>query len=117
MTLALNKDRLALLYDFLAECPPFCDWNMPDSEDIVFKVTRSKVTAGHYRRENGKHEIAISTACCGWINELVRVMIHEMLHLHQAVVGMESSHAEHNAAFNLQAKILCKSFGLDPHMF
>lgn len=118
MTLALNKERLRLLYDFLSECPPFCDWNMPDGEEIIFKITRSKTTAGYHRKwSDGKHEIGISSACCGWINELIRVMIHEMLHLHQAVVGLESPHAEHNAAFHIQAKKLCKIFGLDPHMF
>lgn len=118
MALALNKERLALLYDFLVECQPFCNWKkMPASADVTFKVTRSKTTAGYYRRTNGRHEIGISSACCGWINEFVRVMIHEMLHLHQATSGMETPHAEHNMAFQKLAKRLCKDFGLDPHMF
>jgi hypothetical protein len=118
MTLALNKERLALLYGFLVECKPFCHWkNMPASAEITFKITRSKTTSGHYLRRNGKHEIGISSVCCGWINELVRVMIHEMLHIHQATSGMETPHAEHNAAFHKSAKGLCKCFGLDPHMF
>jgi hypothetical protein len=122
MTLALNKERLVLLYDFLSECPPFDKWNMPDSDDVIFKVTRSKDTSGYHKqwhigRKKDKHEIGISAYCCGWMNKLVWVMAHEMLHLHQAEVDMESPHTMHNAAFIKLGKMICKIHGYDPHEF
>lgn len=127
MTLPLNAERLALLYDFLAECPPFDKWNMPPSDEIKFVVTRSNSTRGYYVRPTGKHEIGISTVCCGWMNAVVWVMAHEMVHLHQGDVdkpgarkscgGMETPNAEHNAAFKKLAQIVCKIHGYDPHEF
>lgn len=122
MAMPLNKDRLRALYDFLSECPPFCDWNMPDSDDIIFKVTRSRDTRGYHKqwhrgRTKDKHEIGISSYCCGWMSSIVWVMAHEMLHLHQAEVGMESPHTMHNAAFQKLGHVICKTMGFDPHEF
>jgi hypothetical protein len=45
------------------------------------------------------------------------VMAHEIIHLHQALVGMESPCAEHNAAFNKLAAQVCKTHGFDPKSF
>jgi hypothetical protein len=122
MALPLNKERLVALYDFLCECPPFSDWNMPDSDDVIFKVTRDKNTAGYHKRwKRGRkrlqHEIGISGYCCGWVNRLVWVMAHEMLHMHQEEVGMESPHTAHNAAFKKLGIVICDVFGFDPHEF
>jgi len=120
--LPLNKDRLAAMYDFLNECPPFCDWNLPDSDDVIFKVTRDKSTAGYHKRwKQGRkklqHEIGISTYCCGWTNRALWVMGHEMVHMHQEELGMESPHTTHNEAFRLLGLEVCKVHGWDPHEF
>ena len=122
MALPLNKERLAALYDFLAECPPFCDWNLPGSEDVIFKVTRSRDTAGYHKlwkmgRKKLHHEIGISGYCCGWTNRVLWVMGHEMVHLHQAAVDMESSHTTHNEAFRQLGLDVCAVHGWDPHEF
>lgn len=122
MTLPLNKDRLKALYDFLVECPPYCDWNMPDSDDIIFKVTRSRDVKGYHKRwcrgrKKLQHEIGISGYCCGWTGHALWVMGHEMVHLHQNDVGMESPHAQHNAAFQALGRQCCEIHGWDPHEF
>src|ERR1035438_1998415 len=113
MTLALNRERLALVYDFLDACPPFCDWNMPDSDDIVFKIVRSADTRGWYNTIKGRHVIAISVRCVGTTRTLVEVMAHEMSHLHQAHVGMETPHAQHNNAWHKLADEICRIHGFD----
>lgn len=123
MSISLNPERLALLYEFLAECHPFCDWNMPPSDEVKFVVTRSKKTRGHYRewRDGRKqwHEIGISVNCCGWIYTLAEVMAHEMVHLHQATTKPRSDTpgVEHNAAFFKCAEQVYKAFGFNPQSF
>ena len=48
---------------------------------------------------------------------VVWVMAHEMLHLHQANVGMESAPTTHNAAFRKLGTLICKIHGYAPHEF
>jgi hypothetical protein len=122
MSIALNTERLELLYDFLAECHPFCDWNMPSSDEVKFVVTRSKKTRGHYREWKGtsiRHEIGISVHCCGWIYTLAEVMAHEMVHLHQVTTKPRSDTpgVEHNAAFFKLAEQVHTAFGFNPQSF
>jgi len=115
--LPLNTERLALAYDFLCECPPFDNWNMPHSEDVIFRLNRATDTRGWYNTINGKHVISISTRCVGWTKTLFEVMAHEMSHLHQAAVGMETPHAEHNKAWHKLADEICKVHGFDRLLF
>jgi hypothetical protein len=117
LTLALNKERLALCYDFLEETVPFCDWNMPPSEHVEFRLVRSLDTRGWYNTIKGKHVIAISTNCVGTVKTLFEVMAHEMVHLHQADVGMETPHAQHNRAWHKLADKVCQCHGYDRLLF
>jgi hypothetical protein len=45
------------------------------------------------------------------------VMAHEMVHLHQRDVCMETPGAQHNAAFNKLAAKVCRLHGFDPKLF
>lgn len=122
LTLPLNKERLIACYDFLSACPPYCDWNLPDSEDVIFKVTRSRNEKGYHKlwyrgRKKDQHEIGISAYCCGWTNQVLWVMGHEMVHMHQEEVGMGSPHNDHNAAFKALGIECCQIHGWDPHEF
>jgi hypothetical protein len=116
MTLRLNKEMLAACYDFVVACPPFDRWNLPPSEDVVFKVIRSNTTRGWYTFKNGRHTIAISQNCVGHTISLLSVMMHEVLHLHQKHNCLETS-AMHNAAFQKDALRICKIHGFDPALF
>ena len=117
MSLPLTRDILRAAYAYLAETPPFNRWNMPDAEDIEFRVSRSNDTCGTYEKVKGKHVIGASSALIGWTNSLMALVAHEMVHLHQNHSGMESPHAEHNAAFHKLAKRVCDVHGFDPKLF
>lgn len=116
MTLPLNRDTLAAAYDYLVTTPPFSRWNMPESEEIRFVVDRHPGRCGGYRRENGRHVILISSRCVGFSDTLIRCMAHEMVHLHQGDVKMETG-AEHNRAFWKLAERVCKVHGFDERLF
>lgn len=116
MTLPLTPDTLKAAYDYLATTPPFSKWNMPDSDDVRFRVTRHKDRFGHYCRVGGKHEIVVSTHLVGRTDGLMQTMAHEMVHLHQAEACMETP-AQHNAAFRRLASAVCRFHGFDEKVF
>lgn len=116
MTLPLTPDMLAACYDFLCTTPPFNKWNLPDSEDVVFRVGRDPKLLGWYKLDDGRHVIGISETTIGHTFSLVMVMAHEMLHLHQKDTRIETR-AQHNAAFRKLARVVCRFHGFDPKLF
>lgn len=116
MTLPLTADTLRAAYDYLETTPPFNGWNLPPSEDIVFKVTRSKHNMGEYYERNGKHHIAVSSLLVGHTATLIALVAHECVHLHQRISCMETR-TMHNEAFRKLAARVCKAHGFDPKLF
>jgi hypothetical protein len=120
MTLPLTKEMLAAAYDFLCTTPPFSKWNLPDGEDVVFKITRSRSEFAHYRFVDGRHTISVSSAAVGHPATLIRIMAHEAIHLHLEMTGMESKGGDsntHNMAFRKLASHVCRIHGFDPKEF
>jgi hypothetical protein len=117
MSLPLNPEMLAAAYSYLSVTPPFNRWNLPDAEDIIFRINRSIDTQGYYCREGKRHVISISTRRTGRSSSLIEVMAHEMIHLHQRDVQMDSPTAQHNAAFLKIAARVCHIHGFDLKLF
>lgn len=116
----LNPEVLAGAYDYLCACEPFRQWNLPDSDDIKFRATKSRDTFGQYTWNNGKHQIDISGACISHTSSLMWVMAHEIIHLHLQMTGMESRSSDpnvHNAAFRKLAHVVCRLHGFDVKAF
>lgn len=119
MTLPLTMETLAAAYDYLCTTPPFCDWNLPDAEEIDFKVSRRVSEFGRYQWV-GKHTISMSSKTIGQTTTLLRYLAHEMVHLHLEITGMESKSGGlniHNTAFRKFAAQACKFHGWDPKAF
>lgn len=119
MTLLLTKEVLAAAYDFLSLTEPFRKWNLPDSEDVMFKVTKAKSHFAQYVWD-GSHCIEVSSACVGHTSTLMETMAHELIHLHLRLTGMESRSDNpnvHNAAFRKLAALVCGCHGFDPKGF
>lgn len=116
MPLTLTKEVLAAAYDYLNVTPPFCHWNLPDSEDVMFRVGRAKNTRGWYRKVGDRHEITMSRSCIGQSDSLIRTMAHEMIHLHEEHAGACGA-GMHSAAFNRWAEQVCKVHGFDVRLF
>jgi hypothetical protein len=118
MTLPLSRDVLAAAYDYLCTTQPFSEWNLPDSEDVKFRVIKSPDVRGWYLLgQDGSHTIAISSRCIGRTQSLIETVAHEMVHLHQGDVKMDTPNAQHNRAFWKLADIVCEAHGFDPKLF
>lgn len=115
MTLRLTPETLAAAYDYLRTTPPFDRWNLPESEEVTFRVTRSKDTCGHYwfTAPNG-HQIDISLRLNRTTAGMLSTMAHEMVHLFQANSCMRLSHDD---AFHKLADQVCKLHGFDRGVF
>lgn len=115
----LTVETLRAAYDYLNSTPPFNKWNLPDSEDLKFKVARDPNHFGwctYWRGKKQRHVIAISSKCVGHTSSLMRIVAHEALHLHQYLTG-QSKGGEHNAAFYKDAETICRIHGFDQKGF
>lgn len=120
MTLPLTPETLAAAYDYLRTTPPFSKWNLPEAEDVLFKVARTRHKQGWYQWDGKRHTITASTGRISHSLTLMALMAHEMIHLHLEEIGMESragSNDTHNAAFRVLAARVCKFHGFDPKAF
>lgn len=119
MTLPLTPEMLAANYDFLRTTPPYRRWTLPPSSDVKFRVTRDPGRRGHYRRDRyGRSEIAVSGRSIGHTHSLTEIMGHEMIHLHEDILGiLYKTNAEHSGFFRRQAARACKFHGWDPKLF
>jgi hypothetical protein len=118
--MTLTPEILAAAFDYLRTTKPFSSWNLPDSEDVEFKVSRGQAEFGHYRWNGHKHTITASTAAIGHTDTLMRLMSHEMIHMHLEATGLESRRGGsnvHNAPFRKFAAQVCKCHGFDPKAF
>jgi hypothetical protein len=116
MSLPLTPELLAACYDFLAATKPFCNWQLPDSETIQFKVLRTRERYGDHQMDGSQHVIRVSSGKVGHTMTLVETMAHELIHVHMAETGMAGS-AEHGAAFHRLAEQVCRVHGFDPKDF
>lgn len=119
MTLPLTKETLAAAYDFLVTTPPFNTWNLPPSEDVGFKVTRSRRWFARYRWDGTRHTIEVSSNAVAYSDTLLAKMGHEMVHLHLEELGMDGRGSEdtHSGAFRSLAAEACSFHGWDPKAF
>jgi hypothetical protein len=117
MTLKLMPDILRAAYAFLCETEPFRNWNLPDPEDVAFKVARDKTAFGWHTFDGIKHTIFVSENLVGHTDSLFRLMGHEMIHVHEQHSGACKRGVEHSKAFNRWAAQVCRVHGFDPKLF
>jgi hypothetical protein len=117
MTLKLTPEVLAAAYEFLCTTDPFKNWGLPDGDEIVFKVAKSKDLHGWHTVKRGKHHIAISAAGVGHTTSLIQTMAHEMIHLYETIAKLTPSNVQHGAAFKKLAARVCRIHGFDPKTF
>lgn len=117
MALVFNRDTLRAAYNFLNETPPFCRWNLPDGDDVEFRVVRNRRVFGWYQFKNGKHIIAISSANCGHMDTLLKTLCHELIHLHEENANACDPSTDHSKAFYRWAAQVCNAYGYDVKAF
>ena len=117
MAFILTTDQLKASYDLLCTTPPFRNWNLPDSDDVVFRLNRSKTTSAYQIFDGSRHTIGVSTACISTLDLLNRYMAHEMVHVHEANVRQGRNDVGHSAAWKKWAAQVCRIHGYDPMAF
>lgn len=119
MTLPLTREMLAAAYDFLVMTPPFNSWNLPPSDEIAFKVTRSRRWFARYRWDGKRHTIEISGNAVAHSDTLLAKLSHEMVHLHLEELGMDGRGTAdtHSGAFRHLAEEVCAVHGFDPKAY
>lgn len=120
VTLPLTPDMLEAAYNFLKTTPPYRRLKLPDSDDVVFKLSRRRKEAGRYQWDGEHHTITASIYGIGYTESLMRFTGHEMIHLYLEMAGLESRHHSeevHNAAFRRMAARACRYHGWDLKAF
>ena len=117
MAFILTAEHLKASYDLLCTTPPFRNWNLPDSDDVVFKTDRSRTMSAWQTFDGERHVICVSTACVSSIDLLNRYMAHELIHVHEANVRIDRNDVEHSAAWRKWAAQVCRAHGYDPAAF
>lgn len=117
MTLKLTPERLASVYTMLLAWPPFNRWNLPKTDEVKFRVLRTKHWDADWWIEGGKHHVRVSEGRASHLTTIVQAMAHEMIHVKQHGDGSETKGVEHNADFQRIAQNLCKQYGWDFKQF
>jgi hypothetical protein len=115
MTIPLTRDTLRAAYDFLNETPPFNKWNLPHGEDIEFRVVRDRNRYAWHSLVAEKHVIAVSSLNVGHTISLIRVMAHEMVHVHERRSSCNAT--GHSPAFMRWGAQVSAYHGFDPKDF
>lgn len=113
----LTPASMRAMYDYFVETPPFSRWNLPDSEDVVFKVSRGRANFGWHTFDGVRHVVFCSSALIGRTVTLAEVMAHEMIHVHEQHSKACVRGVEHSAAFRKWAGQVCRVHGFDPKIF
>lgn len=116
MTITFTRDTLRAAYNYLNETPPFNRWNLPDGDDVVFRVVRDRTVYGWHDLHRGKHVVAVSSATVGQTITLLKTVAHEMVHMHERG-SSAACRTGHSAAFHRWAEQVCKYHGFDPKAF
>lgn len=119
MSLKLSPEILAAAYDYLALTEPFKNWNLLPSDEVTFKVSRSKDFLARYTYwlESEKQQIEVSEYHVKRTDTLISSMAHEICHMHERLSGMCSPKQEHSKVFEKLAARVCKVHGWDPALF
>ena len=119
MTLPLTPEMLAAAYDFLSLTPPFDRWNMPPSEEVAFKVSRSRKWFARYYWSGSRHTIEVSSNSVAYSGTLLSKISHEIIHMHLEEMGMDGRGGTdtHTGAFRSLAEEVCRYHGFDPKAF
>ncbi len=113
----LTPDLLRSTYNMLCEVAPFDKWNLPDGEDINFKVTRDKKYMGWWLYKEGKRTIGISKINVTRLDTMIQVMMHEMVHVHEENVHVSRKDVMHSEAWKRWADEVCQIHHIAPDSF
>lgn len=117
MTLPLSPELLAACWDYIIKTPPACKWELPDSDEIIFKVIKNGRVYGQVKYDGPKYVIEVSSARVGRHETLISTLYHEAIHIHSHQQGFINWRTHHDSAFNKLADQVCKIHEFDRKIF
>lgn len=114
----LTPDLLASAYNMLRETAPFDKWNLPDADDVRFRILKTKRLYGDAGMRAGQWTIRLSEGKHTRLGRVLETMAHEMIHVHLREIGCHSDSRHHGPAFNACADQVCaEHLEFDPVIF
>jgi len=113
----LTPPILKNLYSAIYCMRPFCNYkSMPLPEEIDFVVNQDLETMGTYLYDPGndkyEHIITISSARCGTLDTVLKVLLHESIHMSR---HKSSRWTHHDKEFRKRAHRIASEIGfVDP---
>jgi len=112
----LSPAILKNLYSAIYCMRPFCTWkSMPLPEEIHFIVNQDPEFMGTYLYDDGgefEHTITISSARCGTLDTVLKVLLHEAIHMSR---HKSSRWTHHDKEFRKRAHRIASEIGfVDP---
>ena len=109
----LTPAILRNLYSAIYCMKPFDRWNMPLPEEVNFIVNTDKDVMGTYLYDTGEdyeHTITVSSARCGHLDTVMRVLCHECIHM-----SRHKTHkwTHHDKEFRSRAHRIASELGFD----
>lgn len=118
--LHLTPAMLEAAYALLLTTPPYRSWRLPDPSQVEFRAQVCRKEEGWYCRYGRKgsrterHVICVDVSSVHTLADLIRVMAHEMIHVHEEQRGIRS---HHGAAFKRAARRVCTIHGFNRGAF
>ena len=118
MALHITPEMLEGAYALLRATPPFRGWKLPPSDEVEFRVSRTRKCSGLYEYLGmaGAHRIHVSCLNHSQLSSLLVTMAHEMVHLAQQL-RYPKAPAGHGKLFNRMADQVCRYHGIDRATF
>jgi hypothetical protein len=111
----LTPAILRNLYSAIYCMKPFDRWDMPLPESVKWIVDEDPEQMGTYFYSDGdddyEHIITISRKRCGHLSTVIRVMLHECVHMSRWKTPRWN---HHDAEFRRRTKVICEELGFDP---
>lgn len=102
------------VYEMLIQVHPFKSWRMPPSIEVTFKVNSDPTCYGQY--EPDPHTITLSRAKLDHLDNVIKTMAHECVHLKLYQMRSKSWNT-HDENFAKYAVLVSEEFGFDPKEF
>lgn len=105
-----SSQSLEAMYLMLCQMKPFKTWDLPNTAEIKFLVTKEEDALGSYIYDDDIHTITISKAKCNHFETILKTLAHELIHMKR----YKTQHWDkHDAVFRRYAKSIADEFGWD----
>lgn len=112
----LTPEICRATYALIAETEPFCNWPLPDADEVKFEVKRFRDRAADAEKIGETWLLRFNECWCGTLHGLTLHVMHEMCHVAHGET-CPGDHAHHGKWFHALAREVCRVHHLDPKAF